>query len=98
MWKTVVGTKLIYVRFFLAMMLQAKFSMLVTAVVTALIVGGIFASSDVTSLYAKPTDPRFCYTFATGGACFYTMGDCKKGETQFVSEGGTVEQHCFKNA
>ena len=78
--------------------LQSKFSMFVTAVVTALIVGGIFTSSYVGSVYAKPIDPRFCYTFTTGGACFYTMGDCKKGEAQFVSEGGTVEQHCFKNA
>jgi hypothetical protein len=80
------------------MMLQGKFSVLVAAVVTALIVGGIFASSYVTSLYAKPIDPRFCYETATGGGCFYTMGDCKKGEAQFVSEGGTVERHCFKNA
>ena len=82
----------------LTMMIYAKFSVLVTA----LIVGGIFSSSNITSVYAKPTDPRFCYTFTSstgsGGACFYTMGDCKKDEAQFVSEGGTVEQHCFKNA
>jgi hypothetical protein len=78
--------------------MYAKFSTLVTAAaVTALIVGGILSSSNITSVYAKPIDPRWCYTFATGGACFYTMGDCKKGEAQFVSEGGTVEQHCFKN-
>jgi hypothetical protein len=81
----------------LTMMLQARFSMLVTAVVSALIVGGIFASSYVTSLYAKPIDPRFCYTSATEAGCFYTMGDCKKAEARFVSGGGTVEQHCFKN-
>jgi hypothetical protein len=85
------------------MMMYAKFSVLVTAAaVTALIVGGIFSSSNITSVYAKPIDPRFCYTFTSstdsGAACFYTMGDCKKGEAQFVSEGGTVEQHCFKNA
>jgi hypothetical protein len=79
------------------MMLQAKFSMLVTTVMTVLIVGVIFASSYVMSLYAKPIDPRFCYETATGGGCFYTMGDCKKGEAQFVSEGNTVEHHCFKN-
>ena len=88
----------------LTMMMYAKFSVLVTAAaVTALIVGGIFSSSNITSVYAKPTDPRFCYTFASstggsGGACFYTMGDCKKDEAHFVSEDGTVEQHCFKNA
>jgi hypothetical protein len=85
------------------MMMYAKFSVVVTAAaVTALIVGGIFSSSNITSVYAKPIDPRFCYTFTSstgsGAACFYTMGDCKKGEAQFVSEGGTVEQHCFKNA
>jgi hypothetical protein len=78
--------------------MYAKSSLLVTAAVTALIVAGIVSSSTMTSVYAKPIDPRFCYTFTTGGACFYTMGDCKKGEAQFVSEGGTVEQHCFKNA
>jgi hypothetical protein len=78
--------------------MYAKFSTLVTAAaVTALIVGGILSSSNITSVYAKPIDPRWCYTSATGGECFYTMGDCKKGEAQFVSEGGTVEQHCFKN-
>ena len=78
--------------------MYAKSSLLVAAAVTALIVAGILSSSNITSVYAKPIDPRFCYTFTTGGACFYTMGDCKKGEAQFVSEGGTVEQHCFKNA
>lgn len=78
--------------------MYAKSSLLVTAAVTALIVAGIVSSSNMTSVYAKPIDPRFCYTFSTGGACFYTMGDCKKGEAQFVSEGGTIEQHCFKNA
>ena len=78
--------------------MYAKSSLLVTAAVTALIVAGIVSSSNMTSVYAKPIDPRFCYTFTTGGACFYTMGDCKKGEAQFVSEGGTIEQHCFKNA
>jgi hypothetical protein len=70
---------------------------LVTAVVIALIVGGIFASYSVASVYAIRSQPRNCYTYATGGACFYTMGDCKKDEARFVSEGGTVEQHCFKN-
>lgn len=80
------------------MTMYAKSSLLVTAAVTALIVAGIVSSSNMTSVYAKPIDPRFCYTFSTGGACFYTMGDCKKGEAQFVSEGGTIEQHCFKNA
>ena len=59
-----------------------------------------FSSSSMRSVDAKPSDPRFCYTFTTstgsGGACF--MGECKKGEAQFVSEGGTIEQHCFKNA
>ena len=78
--------------------MYAKSSLLVTAAVTALIVAGIVSSSNMTSVYAKPIDPRFCYTFTTGGTCFYTMGDCKKGEAQFVSEGGTIEQHCFKNA
>jgi hypothetical protein len=84
--------------------MYAKSSLLVTAAVTALIAAGIFSSSsNITSVYAKPTDPRFCYTFTSstgsGGACFYTMGDCKKDEAQFVSEGsGTIEQHCFKNA
>ena len=80
------------------MTMYAKSSLLVTAAVTALIVAGIVSSSNMTSVYAKPIDPRFCYTFSTGGACFYTMGDCKKGEAQFVSEGGTIEEHCFKNA
>jgi hypothetical protein len=82
--------------------MYAKSSLLVTIAVTALIAGGILSSSNITSAYAKPTDPRFCYTYTSstgsGGACFYTMGDCKKGEAQFVSGGGTVEQHCFKNA
>jgi hypothetical protein len=82
--------------------MYAKSSLLVAAAVTALIVAGILSSSNITSVYAKPIDPRFCYTFTSstgsGGACFYTMGDCKKDEARFVSEGGTVEQHCFKNA
>jgi len=85
------------------MMIYAKSFVLITAIaVTALVMGGILSSSNITSVYAKPSDPRFCYTFTSstgsGGACFYTMGDCKKGEAQFVNEGGgTVEQHCFKN-
>ena len=82
-------------------MMNVKSSLLVTAAVavTALVLEEIFSSSNLTSVYAKPTDPRFCYTFTgstgpEGRACFYTMGDCKKGEAQFVSEGGgTVEQH-----
>jgi hypothetical protein len=84
--------------------MYAKSLLLVTAVLTALIAGAILSSSNITSVYAKPIDPRFCYTFTSntgesGGACFYTMGDCKKGEAQFVGEGrGTVEQYCFKNA
>jgi hypothetical protein len=84
------------------MTMYAKSLFLVTAAVTTLIAAGILSSYNITSVYAKPTDPRFCYTFTSstgsGGACFYTMGDCKKGEAQFVSEGGNVEQHCFKNA
>ena len=71
--------------------MYAKSSLLVAAPVTALIVAGILSSSNITSVYAKPTDPRFCYTFTSstgsGGACFYTMGDCKKDEARFVSEG-----------
>jgi hypothetical protein len=83
--------------------MYAKSSLLVAAAVTALIVAGILSSSNITSVYAKPIDPRFCYTFTSstgsGATCLYTMGDCKKDEARFVSEeGGTVERHCFKNA
>jgi hypothetical protein len=77
-------------------------SIAVIAMLAAVVVG--LSSSNMNPVYAKPIDPRFCYTFTStggdsGGACFYTMGECKKDEAQFVSEGsGTVEQHCFKNA
>jgi hypothetical protein len=79
------------------MTMYAKSSLLVTAAVTALIVAGILSSSIMTSVDAIRSQPRNCYTYATGGACFYTMGDCKKDEARFVSGGGTVERHCFKN-
>ncbi len=47
--------------------MYAKSLFLVTAAVTTLIAGGILSSSNITSVYAKPTDPRFCYTFTSIG-------------------------------
>ncbi len=87
--------------------MYAKSSLLVTTAVTALIAGAVFSSSNITSAYAANgrADHLFCFTFigtnslgdpALIGHCYTNMGTCQKGEDQFVSEGGTVVNHCYK--
>jgi hypothetical protein len=79
----------------------AKFSLLVTAVVTALMAGIVFSSYSIISVYAVHVNPdRFCFTttntVGVTGACAQSMGLCKQTEDLYASQGYTIAQHCAK--